>query len=349
MSARKALDVLKTISVGGKDIVSAGYLGSISVEGDEAEVILLLPPSLQGQAEGIRTAVEKRLTEAGFKPHVVYRIRQSAPPLRVNVGPVGQTKRRIPGVKRLLAVASGKGGVGKSTVAVNLAVALARMGTRVGLFDADIYGPSVSVLMGLEGERVYVTKDKRFKPIEKFGIKVITFGVLVKEDTPILWRGAMLHKAYEELLMQTAWDDLDYLVVDLPPGTGDSHLSLAQGYQLDGAIVVTTPQAVAMADVLRAVKGFEKLEIPVLGIVENMAYFQCPENGKRYFLFGRGGADKLSKITGLPVLVRIPLDEYASNGADAGIPVAHAYPESPSGKAFIELAELIQRKVISTL
>jgi len=230
MSTRKALDILKTITIGGKDIVSAGFLGSISVEGDKAEVVLLLPDSFKGQADSLKTAVEKRLIEAGFKPDVRYRIRESKPSLRVNVGPVGQMKKRIPGVKKVIAVASGKGGVGKSTVAVNLAVALSKRGLKSGLFDADVYGPSVSVLMGLDGERVYVTPEKRFKPIEKYGIEVMTFGVLVKEDTPILWRGAMLHKAYEELLMQTAWGDLDVLVVDLPPGTGDSHLSLAQGY-----------------------------------------------------------------------------------------------------------------------
>ncbi len=347
MSTRKALDVLKKITVGGKDIVSAGFLGSLSVEGDRAEVILLLPDDLKGQADSIKTAVEKRLMEEGFKPEVRYRIRESRPSLRVNVGPVGQTKKRIPGVKRVIAVASGKGGVGKSTVAVNLAVALSKAGLRAGLFDADVYGPSVSVLMGLEGERVYVTPDKRFKPIEKYGIQVLTFGVLVKEDTPILWRGAMLHKAYEELLMQTAWEDVDVLVIDLPPGTGDSHLSLAQGYHIDGALVVTTPQIVAVADVLRAIKGFEKLEIPVLGIVENMAYFVCPESGRRYHIFGEGGADRLSKHTGVPVIVRIPIDEYVSASGDSGIPVTHAYPEAPSSKAFLSMANDLKQTLLS--
>ncbi len=341
------MDILKTVTVGGKDLVSSGFLGSLSVEGDRAEVVLLLPATLKGQAEAIKTAVEKRLIEGGFKPEVRYRIREGKPPLRVNVGPVGKTKKRIPGVKKVLAVASGKGGVGKSTVAVNLAVALSKLGLKSGLFDADVYGPSVSVLLGLEGERVYVTEDRRFKPIEKYGIQVLTFGVLVKEDTPILWRGAMLHKAYEELLLQTAWGDLDVLVVDLPPGTGDSHLSLAQGYEVDGAIVVTTPQTVAIADVLRAIKGFEKLEIPVLGIVENMAYFVCPDSGRRYHIFGEGGADKLSKITGVPVLVRVPIDEYVSSGGDAGVPVVHAYPDSPSGRAFLKLADTVRGRLLS--
>ncbi len=341
------MDILRKITVGGKDIVSAGFLGSISVEGDRAEVVLLLPESLKGQADSIKTAVEKRLLEEGFKPEVKYRIRESKPSLRVNVGPVGQTKKRIPGVKKVIAVASGKGGVGKSTVAVNLAVALSKTGLRAGLFDADVYGPSVSVLMGLDGERVYVTPDKRFKPIEKYGVQVLTFGVLVKEDTPILWRGAMLHKAYEELLMQTAWGDLDVLVIDLPPGTGDSHLSLAQGYQVDGALVVTTPQMVAVADVLRAIKGFEKLEIPVLGIVENMAYFVCPESGRKYHIFGEGGADRLAKHTGVPVIVRIPIDEYVSTSGDSGVPVAYAYPDAPSAKAFLLLANAVKQNLLS--
>ncbi|NPB05948.1 MAG: Mrp/NBP35 family ATP-binding protein [Aquificae bacterium] len=256
------------------------------------------------------------------------------------LGPGLPQRRKVPGVKRLVLVGSGKGGVGKSTVAVNLAAALKERGFKVGLLDADVYGPSAPTLLGLKNAVVSVSDEQKLLPVEKEGLKVLSIGfMLPSEETPVVWRGALLMKAIQQFLSEVDWGELDYLVVDLPPGTGDVQLTLAQNALVDGALVVTTPQDVALVDVKKAVSMFEELGVPVLGLVENMAYFVCPECGKRTEVFGRGRVSEYASKKGLPLLVRLPLEPALSELSDRGEPVVWAAPESETAKAFLKLAD----------
>ena len=247
-------------------------------------------------------------------------------------------------IKSTIAVASGKGGVGKSTVAVNLAVALAQAGAQVGLMDADIYGPNIPVMMGVANQRP-MARDDKIIPLEAFGIKVMSMGLLVPPEQAMIWRGPMLHSAIRQFLSDVDWGPLDYLVIDLPPGTGDAQLTLAQSVPLTGAIVVATPQDVALADVIRGVSMFKKLEVPVLGVVENMSYFICPHCGERTDIFDHGGAKEMAKRLEVPFLGEIPLDIKIRLGGDTGLPVMITEPDSPLGVAFRRAAENIAARV----
>ncbi|SHK16921.1 Mrp/NBP35 family ATP-binding protein [Thermocrinis minervae] len=251
-------------------------------------------------------------------------------------------RRKVEGVRNLIAVGSGKGGVGKSTVAANLAVALAKLGYKVGLLDADMYGPSVPTLLGLKNQRVYVDENNRIIPLEKYGLKVLSIGFLLpSEDTPVIWRGPMLMKALTQFLFDVNWGELDYLILDLPPGTGDVQLTLAQNVQMDGAIIVTTPQDVALADVRKATAMFREVQIPILGVVENMAYFVCPESGNKYYIFGKGKVMEFASQYGTKVLGSIPIDPQVAEDSDKGTPVVESHPESEVAKAFLSIAKLI--------
>ncbi len=263
------------------------------------------------------------------------------------MGPGLPPKRKLPGVKRIILVGSGKGGVGKSTVAANLAVALKNIGYRVGLLDADIYGPSVPTILGLKNAVVGVDDNsQRILPVEKNGLKVLSIGfMLPNEETPVIWRGALLMKAIQQFLFEVDWGELDYLVVDLPPGTGDVQLTLAQNLVIDGAVVVTTPQDVALSDVKKAVAMFEELGVPIIGLVENMAYFVCPHCGKESLIFGKGRVEEYATRKGLKILAKIPVEPVVSEASDKGIPVVEAYPESETAKAFQKLA----KEVVDTL
>lgn len=240
------------------------------------------------------------------------------------------------GIKNIIAVSSGKGGVGKSTVATNLAVALAETGARVGLLDCDLYGPDIPRMLGIEKKPEVA--DGKLKPIARYGVKSMSIGYLVPADQPIVWRGPMLHKAIEQFLGDVVWEELDYLLVDMPPGTGDVQLSLAQLVPLAGAVVVTTPQQVAVDDVLKAIGMFRQVHVEVLGVVENMAGFVCGHCHKETEIFGKGGAEALSKKFGIPVLGRIPLDLAIREGGDAGAPIVTAHPKSPTSAAFRAVA-----------
>lgn len=242
----------------------------------------------------------------------------------------------IPGVKRVIAVASGKGGVGKSTVAANLAIALSQAGHQVGLCDCDIHGPSISLMFDASDEPEF-TAEGRCLPHRRHGIQLISTGMLVDDATPIIWRGPMIHKQVRTFLFDVLWEDLDYLVLDLPPGTGDVPLTLAQTIQLDGAVIVTTPQEVALIDARKASGMFAKVNVPVLGIVENMSYFLCPSDGQRYAIFGEGGGQKEAARLGVPLLGQIPLEIATREGGDSGRPIA-LDENSASGKAFAEIA-----------
>jgi len=272
---------------------------------------------------------------------------QPPKPQLPTMGPGLPSKRKLSGVKRVILVGSGKGGVGKSTVAANLAVALKELGYRVGLLDADIYGPSIPTILGLKNAVVTVNDNKMIVPVEREGMKVLSIGMMLpSEETPVIWRGALLMKAVQQFLFEVDWGELDYLVVDLPPGTGDVQLTIAQNIIVDGSIVVSTPQDVALADVKKAVAMFQELGIPITGLVENMAYFVCPHCGKRSDIFG--GSDRLEKYAsekGFEILAKVPIEPIVSELSDKGKPVVVAAPESETAKAFKEMARKVSEKL----
>jgi ATP-binding protein involved in chromosome partitioning len=247
------------------------------------------------------------------------------------------SKQSIPGVKNIIAVSSGKGGVGKSTVAVNLSVALARMGHRVGLLDTDVYGPNVPIMVGVNEEPA--VHGQKLVPHEAYGVKVMSLGFLNRGDRPVVWRGPMLHTAVRQFLYDVEWGELDYLVVDMPPGTGDAQLSLAQLVPVQGAVLVTTPQEVAMADVRKAFNMFDQVHIPVLGIVENMSYFVCPNCSEKHAIFGTGGGESLSSLFKTSLLGKIPLSPNVREAGDIGVPIVAGSPDSPQAGSFAEIAK----------
>jgi ATP-binding protein involved in chromosome partitioning len=242
-----------------------------------------------------------------------------------------------PGVKNVIAVGAGKGGVGKTTVAVNLAIALAQSGGRVGIIDGDIYGPNVPIMLGLKTQ--LTTDGQKIVPASKYGIQVISMGFLTGDDAPIIWRGPMLHGALQQFFREVRWDDLDYLVIDLPPGTGDVALSLSQTVPVAGAIVVTTPQQVSLADSRRAVAMYRKLNIPPIGIIENMSYFVCPACRHEADIFGHGGGEQMATELGIPFIGRVPIYQPIREGSDTGVPLVVSEPDSPAAKAFMAAAE----------
>ncbi len=250
----------------------------------------------------------------------------------------------IPGVKYVIAVSSGKGGVGKSTVAVNLAVALGLTGAKVGLLDADIYGPNIPMMMGVS--KPPEQKDGKIAPAESHGVKLISMGFFVPEETAVVWRGPMVHTAIQQLFRDVLWGELDYLLIDLPPGTGDAQLTLTQLVPLTGAVTVTTPQEVALHDVRKGMMMFQKVNVPLLGIVENMSYFLCGHCGERTEIFSHGGGERAAAKLGVPFLGRVPIDPAIRDGGDSGTPIVVADPASPQSAAFREIAQKIIAEVI---
>lgn len=249
-------------------------------------------------------------------------------------------------VKNVIAIASGKGGVGKSTVAVNVAVALAQMGATVGLMDADVYGPNANIMLGAMRmpPPAQVNGEPKMVPAQAYGVKLMSMGFLLKPDQPVVWRGPMLHSAIRQFLTDVIWGDLDYMIVDLPPGTGDVQLSLAQSVPLAGGVIVTMPQEVSQADAIRGFKMFEQLQVPVLGVVENMSYLPMPD-GTIMDLFGRGGGRKFAEQAGLPFLGEVPIDPRVRVGGDSGVPIVVSDPDSPAAQAFIAIAKDIAAKI----
>lgn len=251
------------------------------------------------------------------------------------------------GVKNTIAVASGKGGVGKSTVAVNISLALAKLGAKVGLIDADIYGPSIPLMLGLN-EKPQIFQDKKtakMLPLENYGIKVISIGFLIEDDAPVIWRGPMASGAIKQFMSDVHWDELDYLVFDLPPGTGDIQLTLVQTIPLSGAIVVTTPQDVSLIDVRKAIRMFQRVNVPILGIVENMSYFIAPDTGKKYDIFGSGGGEKLATELSIPLLGAIPINPNIRVGGDNGKPIVFDSPETDESKKIIEISKNLAAQI----
>ena len=262
------------------------------------------------------------------------------PPANPNGSPMAQ-QAEIPGIASIIAVASGKGGVGKSTTSLNLALGLRDLGLRVGLLDADIYGPSVPRLTGVH-ERPVLNDDRKMIPIEKFGLSIMSIGFLVEEETAMIWRGPMVMSAITQMLRDVAWGALDVLVVDMPPGTGDAQLTLAQNVPLKGAVIVSTPQDLALIDARRGLAMFTKVNVPVLGIIENMSYFQCPECGTRSDIFGHGGARHEAERLGVPFLGEVPLHMSIRAMSDAGTPVVHSEPDGPHASIYRAIASQIR-------
>ncbi|MCY2943624.1 MAG: Mrp/NBP35 family ATP-binding protein [Planctomycetota bacterium] len=255
--------------------------------------------------------------------------------------PGGLPKLSLPHMKNIVAVASGKGGVGKSTVSSNLALVLSGMGFKVGLLDADIYGPSIPLMMGVQGQVDQATTPL---PLERYGIKLMSMGFLVPPEKAVIWRGPMVHRALTQFLSDMNWGDLDYMVVDLPPGTGDAQLTLTQSVPLTAAVVVTTPQEVSLIDARKGLEMFREVRVPVLGIIENMSYF-AGDDGKRYEIFGHGGGQKLAKATGIPFLGAIPIDPLVVQAGDNGKPMVLSHPESATAAAFRDLAGVVVKSL----
>jgi ATP-binding protein involved in chromosome partitioning len=339
MAVKEIMDTLANQTVADKKL--SELVKDIRLVGNVLEVIFMLPDrTLESE---IREKAMQALKGVEGIGEVRVRFADMAPPPQQS--PAFQ-RRRLPGVKHLIVVGSGKGGVGKSTVAVNLAVAFSKLGYKVGLLDADIYGPSVPTMLGIKNQKVEVDAFQRIIPAEKYGMKVMSIGFLLpSEDTPLIWRGPMLMKALTQFLFDVKWGSLDFLVLDLPPGTGDVQLTLAQTVEMDGAIVVTTPQDVALADVKKAVVMFKEVGVPVLGVIENMAYFVCPETGNKYYIFGKGRVLGFAQAYDLNVLGSIPIEPEVSETSDTGVPVVESYPESASAKAFLNIAKIISQEL----
>jgi ATP-binding protein involved in chromosome partitioning len=263
--------------------------------------------------------------------------------VHVNTGVSGQPKTDsasaefLPKVKYKVAVASGKGGVGKSTVAVNLAVALAKSGVKTGLLDSDIYGPSIPLMLGITGKPDF--DGEKLIPVHKYGVDLMSLGFLIEEDNPVIWRGPLVMRALQQLMRDVRWPDLDMMIFDMPPGTGDAQLTLSQSITLDGAVIVSTPQDVALLDAVKGVKMFEKVNVPILGIVENMSYFICGECGTRTDIFSAGGVRRECEKMGVDLLGEIPLDVEIRQGGDEGVPVVEKNTENPQSRAFMDIAQ----------
>jgi ATP-binding protein involved in chromosome partitioning len=316
-----------------KDIVTLGFVKDLAIDGGKvAFTIELTTPACPVKDQMREQAVAGVRALAGVTD---VQVQMTANVRSVSMPETGRTP--LPGVKNVIAVGAGKGGVGKTTVAVNLAIALAKCGGRVGLLDGDIYGPNVPIMLGL---RTQLTTDgQRIVPAEKYGVQVVSIGFLTSDDAPVIWRGPMLHGAIQQFFREVAWRDLDYLIVDMPPGTGDVALSLSQTVPVVGSIVVTTPQQVSLADSRRAVRMYQKLNIPTLGIVENMSYYACPNCHHETDIFGHGGGEQLAVNMEVPFLGRLPLYQPIREGGDTGVPLVVADSSSPAARAFMTLAE----------
>lgn len=340
-------DILKTVRYPGfsRDIVSFGLVKGIEVSGGrDIKVHLALATKDPAIPEAIHASVQQAL--AGLpgvgKVNIDLRLQE---PAAAPAGPGSVGKSSIPGVKRIIAVGSGKGGVGKSTVSANLAVALAAGGAKVGLCDCDLYGPSMALMFGTGDEQPYANDQDQIIPLESHGLKIMSMGFLLSDNSPVIVRGPMATRYIQQFLRQVAWGDLDYLILDLPPGTGDIQLTIVQTVALDGAVIVTTPQEVALIDARKAVAMFDKVNVPILGLVENMSWFECPSDGKRYYLFGRDGGVLEAQRLHLPLLARIPLVEETRDSGDQGAPVAVQGPEHPVGGVFHQLAAAVLQAI----
>jgi ATP-binding protein involved in chromosome partitioning len=322
-----------------RDIVSLGFIKGMSIDGGRVAFTIELTtpacPVKDQMRDQARAAVLQVPGVTGVDVTMGARVREA-------VGGDG-ARQPVEGVKNIIAVGAGKGGVGKTTLAVNLAIALAKSGSRVGMIDGDIYGPNVPLMLGLKTQ--LATDGQKIIPAERYGLQVVSMGFLTEDDAPIIWRGPMLHSALQQFFREVRWLDLDYLVIDMPPGTGDVALSLGQSVPVAGAVVVTTPQQVSLADSRRAVAMYKKLNIPTLGVIENMSYFVCPGCQKESDIFGTGGGETMAQSLGIPFLGRIPLYQPIREGGDSGVPLMISEPDAPAARAITGAAERLAAQV----
>jgi ATP-binding protein involved in chromosome partitioning len=330
----------------GRDIVALDFVKDLRVCGGNVAFAIELTTPACPVKDQLKTQAEQVVAALPGVDQVAVTMTARITSSRPLLGGKGM----IPGVKNVVAVSSGKGGVGKSTVAVNLACALQRTGARVGILDADVYGPNVPMMLGVASQPDDVVVDgvRYIVPMQAHGLQVMSIGLLIPEDQPVIWRGPRLHSAIRTFLFEVRWSDLDYLVVDLPPGTGDAQLSLTQQAHVTGAVVVTTPQDVAVSDVRRALRMFQDVQVPILGVVENMAYFTPPGGSERYEIFGSGGGARIEMEFGVPLLGQVPIEIPVRTGGDRGQPVVVAQPDSGAARALTDIARRLAARV-STL
>ncbi len=348
-SQEQVLEALKKVKFPGlsRDIVSFGFVRDIQIDGGTVAFTVHFqtenPAVGQQLARDAEAAVRAIEGVTDVRLHLEIGARQGSSP----TGSQAPAPRTLEGVKWRIAVASGKGGVGKSTVSTNLALSLRSLGFTVGLLDADIYGPSQQMMLGIEGRPAIDEHDEKIIPMERHGIKTMSLGLITDPDTPVIWRGPMVMKAIDQFLTDVKWGNLDFLIVDLPPGTGDAQLTLTQKAGLTGAVVVTTPQDVALIDARKGLAMFRKVNVPVLGIVENMSYFLCRHCGEREEIFGHGGGKKTAEMLGVPFLGEVPIDPKVVVGGDSGEPIVAAHPDAPASRAFREVARQVVEQVQS--
>ena len=319
-----------------KDLVSLGMIKELTIEGARVSFAIELTTPACPLKNKIEADARQAVEALPGVADVTIRMTSNVPPDRHAGGFVQHQIRNV------VAIASGKGGVGKTTVAVNVAIALAQSGASVGLLDADIYGPNVPIMVGVDV--VPKPKGNRLTPAEAHGVRLMSIGFLVQPGQPLIWRGPMLHSAIRQFIVDVDWGELDYLIVDLPPGTGDAQLSLSQTIHLSGGVIVTLPQKVSLEDARRGLELFRAMDIPILGVVENMSYLELPD-GSQMDVFGQGGGEELARQAGVPLIGSIPLDPHVREGGDNGVPIVISHPESPAAKALRGVAENLAAKV----
>lgn len=343
LNKENILQTLKGIKYPGftRDIVSFGLVKEVSVDGSIVRVSILLPKPDESLREQIESAVREAVLAvpgvSSLDLDINARQAKKADEAKVD-------SAKLPSVEHYIAVASGKGGVGKSTVAVNLALAISKKRQNTGLMDADIWGPSAPIMMGTDANPA-VSDNQKIFPVEKYGLKVMSIGFLVSEEEAVIWRGPMVHGAVKQFVEDVEWKDTRYLVIDLPPGTGDAQLSLAQTVPLSGGVIVTTPQDVALIDVRRGILMFQKLSIPLIGIIENMSYLDVPGISEQVDIFGRGGGKKIAEKFNVPFLGEIPIDPDIRIGGDTGKPIVESKPDSKAAEAFFHIADQVLKYV----
>ncbi len=353
-------DIFKALSTvadaqAGTDIVSAGMIEGLTIQGGQVTFSIKVDPSRGTALESLRQAAERTVAAVPGVAQVraVLTAERAAPKPAGNPmprQPIGRHANmkpiELPTVKAVIAVASGKGGVGKSTTAVNLALAMKSGGKKIGLLDADIYGPSIPRMMGIKGKPAQ-SPDNKIIPAQAYGLACMSMGMLLDESQPVIWRGPMATGALEQLMTDVAWGELDALVIDMPPGTGDIHLTLAQRAPLTGAVIVSTPQDIALIDARKGLNMFKKVEVPVFGIIENMSYFVAPDTGKRYYIFGEGGGKREAEALGVDFLGGVPLDMAVREGSDEGRPIVATDPNGEHARIYAEIAERVWAHIVA--